>query len=183
MLFRSEIQLGVRNSPRVTADETGWRVNRKNAWLHEMVGTRATLYEIDKGRGFEVSAAMLGTNFTGHLIHDGWKSYDRFRKATHLQGVVQILRHARELSDMASGAGVLVPQAIILLFQDALVLRDEHLAGRATQSELRKCADLLEDTLQELVNSPRSNPERSQIRIARAKSTERVVRLPTQRQR
>jgi hypothetical protein len=98
-------------------------VNGENAWLHVMVGTRATLYEIDEGRGFEVSAAMLGTNFQGHLIHDGWKSYDKFRKATHQQCVAHILRRSRELRDMASGAGVLLPQAIILLFQDALAAR------------------------------------------------------------
>jgi transposase len=158
-----EIQRSVRGSPRVTADETGWRVNGENAWLHVMVGTRATLYEIDEGRGFEVSAAMLGTNFQGHLVHDGWKSYDKFKKATHQQCVAHILRRARELRDMANGAGVLFPQAIILLFQDALVLRDEHLAGRATQAELRECADLLEDALQALVDEPHSNPDQARF--------------------
>ncbi len=158
-----QIQQSVRGSPRVTPDETGWRVNGKNAWLHVMVGTRATLYEIDEDRGFEVSAAIQGSNFAGHLIHDGWKTYDKLKNATHQQYFAHILRHSRELRDMTSGAGVLFPQAITLLFQDALALRDKHLAGRATQTELRDCADLLEDALQELVNLPRSNPDQARF--------------------
>lgn len=159
----NEIQQSVRGSPRVTADETGWRVGGQNAWLHVMVGTRGTLYEIDAGRGFEVSAAMLGTHFKGHLIHDGWKSYDTFKEATHQQCVAHILRRARELRDIARGAGVLFPRSIILLFQDALALRDEHTAGRATRDELCECADLMEDALLALVATPRSNSEHARF--------------------
>ena len=78
-----EIQQSVRGSPLVTPDETGWRMGGQNAWLHVMVGTGATLYEINEGRGFEVSAAMLGANFAGHLIHDGGKRYYNLKQATH----------------------------------------------------------------------------------------------------
>lgn len=165
-----EIQQSVRGSPRVTADETGWRVSGQNAWLHVMVGLRATLYEIDVGRGFETSAAMLGADFKGHLIHDGWKSYDKFGAATHQQCVAHILRRARELREVAQsegslarGSGISLPEAIILLFQDALALRDEHVAGRATPAELNECADLMEEALQELVNTPRSNPDHARF--------------------
>lgn len=158
-----EIQHCVRGSSRVTADETGWRVGGQNAWLHVIVGLRATLYEIDDCRGFQVPASMLGANFSGHLIHDGWKSYDKFEKATHQQCVAHILRRARELKELARGAGVLFPQAIILLFQDALTLRDEHAQGRATRAELRDCADLLEDALRVLVAAPRSNAEHAKF--------------------
>ena len=62
-----------------------------------------------------------------------------------------------------SGAGVLFPQAIILFSQDALALRDEHVAKRATRSELRECADVLEDALQELLDTPRSNLEQARF--------------------
>jgi transposase len=158
-----EIQHSVRGSSRVTADETGWRVGGQNAWLHVVVGTRATLYEIDDCRGFEVTATMLGADFQGHLIHDGWKSYDKFQKATHQQCVAHILRRARELKDVARGVGVLFPQAIILLFQDALALRDAHLQGSATRAELSDCADLLEDALGALVTTPRSNAEHAKF--------------------
>jgi len=165
-----EIQRSVRGSPRVTGDETGWRVGGKNAWLHVMVGLRATLYEIDEGRGFETASAMLGAAFKGFLIHDGWKSYDKFGEATHQQCVAHILRRARELCEVARsegtiarGAGVLFPQAIILLFQDAVALRDEYAAGRATLTELHECADLLQEALQTLVDAPRSNPDHARF--------------------
>ena len=47
------------------------------------VGTRATLYEINEWREFEVSAAMLGANFAGHRIHDGCNMEYNLKQATH----------------------------------------------------------------------------------------------------
>ena len=77
--------------------------------------------------------------------------------------MTHILRRARELIDLSHEDEILFPQALILLFQDALSLRDEHVARRATRSELRECADLLEDALQELLDTPRSNLEQARF--------------------
>ncbi len=128
-----------------------------------MVGTGATLYEIDEGRGFEVSAAMLGANFAGCLIYNEWKSYNKFKQATHQQCVAHILRRTRDLRDMASRAGVLFPHAIILLFQVTLASCDDYVARHATCPELRECAELLDDSLQALVETPHSNPEHTRF--------------------
>jgi transposase len=58
------------------ADETGWRVGRLSAWLWVFCTEQVTLYVIAKGRGHEVPEAILGKDFDGILIVDGWSAYD-----------------------------------------------------------------------------------------------------------
>lgn len=161
----AEIRQSVRGSPRVTPDETGWRVGGRNAWLHVFVGQRATLFEVARGRGFEVAAGVLGAVYNGHLIHDGWSAYDRFTDATHQQCVAHILRRARELRESARGYGIVFPSEIMTLFQDALALRDEFMQGGATREELVECAALFETRLESLATITRSNTD--QARFAR----------------
>ena len=96
-----EIRQSVRGSPRVTPDETGWRIGGQNAWLHVFVGVRATLFQITQSRGFDVAAGALGAGYSGHLIHDGWRTYDSFTQATHQQCVAHLLRRARTARDGA----------------------------------------------------------------------------------
>jgi transposase len=76
-----QIRSSVQASPSVRPDETGWRVGGRNAWLHVFVGERATCYEIAPHRGHEVAERLLGLDWSGTLIHDGWSPYDQFTKA------------------------------------------------------------------------------------------------------
>jgi transposase len=60
----------------VHGDETGWRVGRINAWLWVFCTGTITIYVIAKIRGHEVPEAILGEDFDGILIVDGWSAYD-----------------------------------------------------------------------------------------------------------
>jgi transposase len=53
-------------------DETGWKVGGRLQWLHVAVSAQVTVYAILPGRGYEQSVAVLGTEYDGFLIHDGW---------------------------------------------------------------------------------------------------------------
>jgi len=159
----AEIRQSVRGSPRVTPDETGWRVGGRNAWLQVFVGQRATLFEVARGRSFEVAAGVLGADYDGYLIHDGWSAYDRFTDATHQQCVAHIVRRARELRESARGYGVVFPREMITLFQDALGLRDEFLHGGATREELMDCAALFETRLESLATITRCNTDHARF--------------------
>ena len=120
-----EIRLAVRGSPQVTPDETGWRVGGKNAWLHVLVGRDATYYEIGR-RGHEVAQRVLGIDFSGVLVHDGWSPYDRFLAATHQQCNAHALRRAHDLLETALGPARQFPRAVRDLFRDALAWRDRY---------------------------------------------------------
>ena len=66
-----------------SADETGWKVGGHLQWLWAAVATKTTVYAIQPGRGFEEAANLLGPDFDGVLIRDGWAPYRRFTQATH----------------------------------------------------------------------------------------------------
>lgn len=120
-----EIRLAVRGSPQVTPDETGWRVGGKNAWLHVLVGRDATYYEIGR-RGHQIAEQLLGIDWGGVLVHDGWSPYDRFLAATHQQCNAHALRRAHELLETALGGGARFPRAVRNLFHHALAWRDRY---------------------------------------------------------
>jgi hypothetical protein len=65
----------------VVSDETGWRVGGYPAWLHTLVGSEATACVIDPTRSGAVAEAILGLDYAGTMIHDGWSPYDQFKKA------------------------------------------------------------------------------------------------------
>ena len=68
----------VRNAPVVTPDETGWRVGGIRHWLWTFVTPDTTVYAICPGRGFNDAATVLGTDYVGVLVRDGWAPYRCF---------------------------------------------------------------------------------------------------------
>jgi transposase len=53
-------------------DETGWRQERKRAWLWTLVTTELTVFRIDRSRGGAVVEALLGADFAGVVGSDCW---------------------------------------------------------------------------------------------------------------
>ena len=63
----------------VHADETGWRVGAVNAWLWVFSNKDVTIYTIRTGagaRGSQVPKDVLGPDFDGYHIIDGFKAYE-----------------------------------------------------------------------------------------------------------
>ena len=73
----------IRQSPLVTPDETGWRIDAVRHWLWAFTTRDTTVYAICDGRGFDEAAAVLGEDFAGVLVRDGWVAYRGFKHATH----------------------------------------------------------------------------------------------------
>ena len=89
------IRQAVGQSDWVVPDETGWRVGGHPAWLHTLVGPEATAYVIDPTRSGAVAEAILGLDYDGTMIHDGWSPYDQFEDARHQQCLNHLLRRCR----------------------------------------------------------------------------------------
>ena len=53
------------------------------------------MYRIQPGRGFDEAAAVLGADFAGVLVRDGWAPYRRFTVVTRQTCVAHLLRRAR----------------------------------------------------------------------------------------
>lgn len=112
----------------VHADETGWRVGALNAWLWVFSNNDVTIYAIRTGpgaRGHEVVEEILGPDFDGFLIVDGFKAYDVLNYAKG-QCNAHLLNRAKEMSEAASDDEAAILQTLIKLLQEAISLAERR---------------------------------------------------------
>jgi transposase len=147
----------VRGSPRVVCDETGWRVNGEGAWLHNFVTEHLTYYVIDPTRSGQPAKALLGEDYSGVLIHDGWSVYDNFKAARHQQCLAHLMRRCHELLETAVGGAVRFPRAVLDLFAQSLSTRDRFASGELTRHGLRVLSGRLTETMRRLVAPVKSH--------------------------
>lgn len=151
------IRQTVGQSDWVVPDETGWRVGGYPAWLHTLVGPEATAYVIDPTRSGTVAEAILGLDYDGTMIHDGWSPYDQFEDARHQQCLNHLLRRADELEADATRGAVRFPRRVAELLRAGLDLRDRHAAGAISTHGLAVARGRLENELAGLIWPPKTN--------------------------
>ena len=66
--------------------------------------------------GADVLERLIGIDWSGKMVHDGFASYDRFKAATHQQCLGHVLRRVRELEAKATRGAVHDPRKLIALF-------------------------------------------------------------------
>lgn len=129
---------GIRHSPVVAADETGWRINGTKAWLWDFVGDGITVFRIFDGRGYDQAEQVLGEDFAGVLERDGWAAYRKFTKATHQSCYAHILRRCHDMIADAPNGHTHVPATARAILKDALALREARDAGRVDPEGLAR---------------------------------------------
>ena len=149
---------GVRASPVVAPDETGWRVGGAKAWLWAFVGDQVTVYRIARGRGYQDATQVLGEDYAGVLERDGWAPYRRFAHAGHQSCLAHLLRRCRELVADADRGQARTPHAVRRILQHALTLRDAHDAGAVDTITLVAEADRLGAQIDKLVAGATRHP-------------------------
>jgi transposase len=87
-------------------DETGFRVEGANHWVHSASTGRYSLLTAHRRRGREamVAAGILPA-FTGVAVHDAWAPYDTFTAVAHALCNAHLLRELQAVIDTA-GDGV-----------------------------------------------------------------------------
>src|SRR5262245_20569450 len=151
------IRQTVAQSVWVVPDETGWRVGGHPAWLHALVGPEVTAYVIDPTRSGAVAEAILGLDYGGTMIHDGWSPYDQFANAQHQQCLNHLLRRADETEVAATRGAVCFPRRVAGLLRAGLDLRDRQAAGEISRHGLAVARGRLENQLTELIFPPKNN--------------------------
>lgn len=117
----------VRGSPAVSPDETSWKVSGHLQWWWAFATPTAVLYAIQPGRGFPQAAAVLGAEYAGVLVRDGWAPYRRFTHAAHQSCVAHLVRRCRELA--ADHPRAVWPPQVQHVLQQALRVRDRRETG------------------------------------------------------
>ena len=122
-----------------------------------MVGPEATAYVIDPTRSGAVAEAILGLDYDGTMIHDGWSPYDQFEDARHQQCLNHLLRRADAMAATATRGAVCFPRRVAELLRTGLDLRDRHAEGEISRHGLAVARGRLKDQLSDLIFSPKTN--------------------------
>lgn len=86
------LQQQARESESVHADETGWWLEAKHAWLWVVATTRVTIYRVSAKRDAAVLESLLGKRYAGTLVSDCLNIYDRYEAARKSKCVAHHLR-------------------------------------------------------------------------------------------
>jgi transposase len=152
--YRSLIET-IRGSPVVYPDETGWRVGGDKAWLWAVTTLTATVYLIERGRGFPEAAKILGEAFAGVIGADGWAPYRRFTNAERQLCLAHLLRRCKELLEVPPTEGCAnYISEIKAVLQQSLALRDRRDQNRISNHGLRVSRGRLEAKLDRLLDEP-----------------------------
>jgi transposase len=73
-----EARAAVQQADVVNMDETGWRQDKRRAWLWTVVTAELAVFWIDHRRSGAVVDALLGSDFAGVVGSDRWSAYSRF---------------------------------------------------------------------------------------------------------
>lgn len=147
----------VRASPMVSPDETGWKVAGRLQWLWAFATPDTTVYRIQPGRGFEEAAAVLGADFAGVLVRDGWAPYRQFTAAAHQTCLAHLLRRCRLVA--ADHPHTTFATDVQAILQQALAVRDRHHAGVVSAHGLAVVRGQLITRLAECLDRPSRVPD------------------------
>ncbi len=146
----------VRGSPVVAPDETGWKVAGRLHWLWAFATPDTTVYAIQSGRGFEEAAAVLGADFSGALVRDGWAPYRQFTAAVHQSCLAHLLRRCRTLERDFDDHRF--APSVAALLQQGLGVRDRWHAGTITDHRVAVARGVLQNRMLALLDTPRLPP-------------------------
>lgn len=127
----------IRTSPVVYPDESGWREGGTRAWLWAFTNRRETVYSIARGRGFAEASEILGQEYAGTLVADGWASYRCFVHATHQTCLAHLLRRCKEMLEVAQGGAARFPRRVQEILRAALAVRDRRRAKTLSPQGVR----------------------------------------------
>lgn len=160
----------VRQSDVVTPDETGWKVGGRLHWLWAFATPDTTVYAILPGRGFEEAASVLGAEFAGALVRDGWSPYRRFTQAVHQTCLAHLLRRCRVL--IGDHREYHFAPRVQRVLQHALGVRDRFRCGTISAHGLAVARGHLHNQLNALIDRPGAR------RVARNFAAHLAVEFP-----
>ena len=134
-----------------TLDETGWKVEAQLQWLWVMANEMVTVCDILPGRGFEQAASLLGADYDGFLVRDGWRVYLKFVNAAHQSCAGHIINRCEKMIEIASPTAARFPLAIKAIFQEGLALRDRYAKQEISVHGLWTASGRLEAKLDRLL--------------------------------
>lgn len=152
-----QLQQELRASPAVHADETGWWLEGRSAWLWDFTTPNLTLFTIDN-RSQEVIRRVLGDDYAGVLISDCLASYNPHpgRKSKCVAHHLKAIQSARERTP---GSDYLREMWLFWIAALKLHPRRKRLDPERYTAHVAN----LEHWLDQLLADPRDDPDEQRI--------------------
>ncbi len=123
---QTAIEQTVNTAPMVVADETGWKVAGRKAWLWVATSRTVTAYRITKGRAYDDITPLLHADYAGVLVRDGWAPYRKYEHATHQSCAAHLARRCHELREELPAWQHGFPNQISVILNEAFAWRDSE---------------------------------------------------------
>jgi len=133
----------VRTSSSIHADETGWRLNGRNAWLWTFLNPRAALFRIETSRASAIVEDTLGKNYPGILVSDFYSAYHSLPAQAKQKCLVHLLRDIRDVQEKTplSDHDMQLCQDLKETFQNAMASWRSFRADQIPATQLSRVRD------------------------------------------
>lgn len=155
--------LRARASAQLHVDETGWRIDGRDAWAWVFTQPLLTLYVCNRPRGGQVVRDILGEEFDGTVVCDFYRAYDKL-KCPKQRCLTHLLREIRDTSAKAGPAFADDPWVVKLKrwCQDGIALKKKWKVLPDPKYEMR--ASRIEDRLDALMKTQPSHADARRLR-------------------
>jgi transposase len=161
-----QAQAVVQQAPVVNLDETGWRQDKRRAWLWTVVTAELTVFWIDRSRGGAAIDALLGPNFKGVVGSDRWSAYSRFPAERRALCYAHLKRDFQALVDRGGEAEPIGRWGLAEI-KRLFALWHRFRAGEFARPELRRRLVPLQARLGRLLRRGQENPDRKAAALCR----------------
>ena len=162
----------IRASSLLHLDETSWRWDGLGAWLWYAGNADIDFFHIDRSRATEVIAAILGDNFAGDIVSDGYAVYDAIMARWRQTCLAHIIRTAKEIAaeiqlmetPFPFQPDIAFANAIAGFFSDVCDLDRQRRLGRLSRKRARSMVPKLRRRLKALCVAKLSHPKTINLR-------------------
>ena len=117
-----DLQQKIRAAWLLHLDETSWRIDGDNAWLWYAGNADLDFFQIARSRATEVILDILGDDFKGDFVSDGYAVYNAILSRWRQTCLAHIIRTAKEIAAEIRLVANPTPYAADLTFLDAIAL-------------------------------------------------------------
>lgn len=162
----------IRSASLLHLDETSWRLDGFPAWLWYAGNQDLDFFHIAPSRATEVIAAILGDDFGGDIVSDGYAVYDAIMARWRQTCLAHIIRTAKEIAAEIQLMEKTAPfqpdiafaNAITGFFSDVCDLDRQRLSGRLSRKRTRAMVPKLRRRLKALCVAQLSHPKTLNLR-------------------
>lgn len=162
----------IRASTLLHLDETSWRLDGLPAWLWYAGNADLDFFHIDRSRAAAVIAAILGDDFHGDIVSDGYAVYDAIMARWRQTCLAHIIRTAKEIAaeillidkPAPYQADIAFANAIAKFFSEVCALDRKRRSGRLSRKQARALIPSLRRRLKVLCLAKLSHPKTLNLR-------------------